>query len=109
MRKARRQKTLGKIVTLEKALRNIGLLGTEIEIEGTNISISDFLHALYHTVKTAGKQGNADVLKECNICGEMVSSSVVHNDVRVCENCVRSRKMWHIIPSDKLREAGWIV
>jgi len=107
MREARRQKALDQIDKLEKALRNIGLLGAEIE--GENISVDDFLHTLYHTVKTVGKQENTDGPKECDICGIMVDSSVVHNGVRVCEVCVRSHSLWHIIPDDDLREAGWIV
>ena len=108
MRKARRQKTLLKIVGLEKALRNIGLLGAEIEIEGANISVNDFLHALYHTVKTVGKQENTDGPKKCDMCNKTVGSSIVHNNVRVCEDCVRSCDLWRMIPDEKLREAGWI-
>ena len=71
MREARREKALDSIDKLEKALRNIGLLGAEIKMtdgytwEGSpreieegnldcvNITINDFLHALYHTVKRA--------------------------------------------------------
>ena len=109
MREVRRQKALSQIDKLEKALRNIGLLGAEIEIEGANISVNDFLHALYHTVKTIGKQENAGGPKECDMCNKTVSSYVVHNDIRVCEDCVRSCDLWRMIPDEKLREAGWIV
>lgn len=49
------------------------------------------------------------VQKKCDICGEMVNSSVVHNNVRVCEDCVRNRGLWYVIPNEDLREAGWIV
>ena len=69
MREVRRQKALDLIDKLEKALRNVGLLGAEIKMvdgytwegtpigveEGTlecvNIGVNDFLHALYHTIK----------------------------------------------------------
>jgi len=109
MRKAKRQKILGRILSLEKALKNIGLSGMKIKVEEVDVSISDFLHALHHTVNTLGKEGHIDGLKECDVCGKMVSSSVVHNDVRVCKLCVRLRRLWQIIPEEDLREAGWIV
>ena len=109
MRKARRQKILGRILSLEKSLKNIGLSGTEIEVKETNVNINDFLHALHHTVKTLGKGGRIDGLEECGICGKTVSSSIVYNDVRVCRLCVRLRRLWQIIPDEDLREAGWIV
>lgn len=66
MREARRQKALDQIDKLEKALRNIGFLDKEICMssgftwtglpvfmgsETVQISIVDFLHALYHNVK----------------------------------------------------------
>lgn len=109
MRKARRQKILGRILSLEKALKSIGLSGVKIKVEEVDVSINDFLHALHHTVKTLGKGGYIDGLVECGLCGKMVSSSVVYNDVRVCKLCVRLRKLWQIIPEEGLREAGWIV
>jgi len=109
MRKARRLKILGRILSLEKSLKNIGLSGAEIKIGEINVDISDFLHALHYTVKTLEKQKSIDGLQECEICGKMVSSSIVYNDVRVCKLCVRLRKLWQIIPEEDLREAGWIV
>jgi hypothetical protein len=109
MRKARRQKILGRILSLEKALKNIGLSGAKIKVEEADVSINDFLHALYHIVKTLGKEGCIDGLEECDMCGKMVSSSIVYNDVRVCRLCARLRKLWQIMPEEDLREAGWIV
>lgn len=107
MREARRKKALDQIDKLEKSLRNIGFLGAEIE--GVNVSVNEFLHTLYHAIKRSGKEENADGPKKCNVCGKVVNSSVVYNEVRVCEDCVRSRKLWLMIPDDDLREAGWIV
>lgn len=109
MRKAKRQKILGRILSLEKSLKSIGLSGAEIKIGEINVGISDFLHTLHHTVKTLRKQMSVDGLEECGMCGKMVSSSIVYNDVRVCKLCVRLRKLWQIIPDEDLREAGWIV
>jgi hypothetical protein len=109
MRKARRQKILGRILSLEKALKNIGLSGVKIKVEEVDVGINDFLHVLHHTVKTLRKEGHMDGLVECGLCGKMVSSSIVYNDVRVCRLCVRLRKIWQIIPEEDLREAGWIV
>jgi hypothetical protein len=128
MREARRQKTMDQIDKLEKALRNIGFLGAEIKMtdgytwsgnlaeaeEGEMYSIiiivNEFLHALYHAIKRSGKEDKTDAnSEECDMCGLTVSSSVVHNNVRVCENCVRARGLWYLIPDEDMREAGWIV
>jgi len=74
LREIRRQVALKQIDKLEKALRNIGLLGVEIKMtdgytwkgspreveEGNldciNITVNDFLHALYHVVKEKNKK-----------------------------------------------------
>jgi len=109
MRKARRQKILGRILSLKKALKNIGLSGVEIKVKEADVSINDFLLSLHSVVKELGKQGDVDGLQECAMCGKMVSSSIVYNDVRVCKLCVRLRKLWQIIPEEDLREAGWII
>lgn len=128
MREARRQNVLDLIDKLEKALRNIGFLKEELQMEGchwyidefqrhfTEVPVVDFLHELYHAVKRLEKQENIEVkdktdanFKECELCNKMVSSSVVYNGVRVCESCVRSRKLWLMIPDEDLREAGWIL
>lgn len=109
MRKARRQKILGRILSLKKALKNIGLSGVEIKVKEVNVSIDDFLLSLHSVVKELGKQGNVDGLQECAMCGKMVSSSIVYNDVRICRLCARLRKLWPIIPEEDLREAGWLI
>lgn len=69
MREERRKTALDQIDKLEKALRNIGLLDGEVHmsngftwkglpifigpatVEEVQISIVDFLHALYHEIK----------------------------------------------------------
>ena len=101
MREARRQKAMDQIDSLEKALRNIGFLGAEILVTDGYISANEFLHELYHMIKRAGRK--------CDMCNKPVNSSVVFNKVRLCESCVRSRKLWLMIPDEDLIAAGWIV
>lgn len=56
MRESRRLKVLDQIGKLEKALRDIGFLNGEVKVIsiGKFVSVDDFLHDLYHTVKMRG-------------------------------------------------------